>query len=334
MKKITLIITIFSLLAGMAFATSETIAVLSDKEGKVHIQKLGTEVKEPVEINASIKRRYFLITGSESKAVIKYNDGSLIKINENTKIYINDYAVGKKKRGIGLCFGTILCKISKITKKKKFNVYTPAAVAGVRGTEFEAGVADNGDAIISVKEGIVNVSSEKSSNTVTEKQAAVAELKKDKPESISEKKLKLDDWVLDSNKKISKAPEQAMQGISKKMDKVINDAKETAGLLGTGFDTADKLDKLDSLEDDYQSTRNSGIGVYELSTRLKNKNKKNDNINNLHMKVKTMNDMLMSIDKLINKKFEELENKYQEGAKKIDSSFDKLSDELDKKLGE
>lgn len=68
--------------------------------------------------------------------------------------------------------GAMRCKVKKIDKEQVFEVKTPTAVAGVRGTEFDCAVADNGVSVVEVNEGFVSVSSGGESVVISEGQAA------------------------------------------------------------------------------------------------------------------------------------------------------------------
>ena len=68
--------------------------------------------------------------------------------------------------GVVLFFGRIWSKVSRASgKDDAFSVTSANAVAGVRGTEFEVGVADDGSARVIVQEGAVAVASDQSTDT-------------------------------------------------------------------------------------------------------------------------------------------------------------------------
>ena len=83
---------------------------------------------------------------SNSRAEITFNDGNILRCAQNTRIQITEYLVGKNRssRTIQLFRGNIqnivkktwASKISKFLKTHKYEVHTPFAVVGVKGTNF------------------------------------------------------------------------------------------------------------------------------------------------------------------------------------------------------
>ena len=82
---------------------------------------------------------------SKSRAEIIFNDGNVLRLAEKTRLEITEYLVGKKEsKGIFNLFrGKVQNIIKKsagklfgIKKRNRFEVHTPTAVVGVRGTNF------------------------------------------------------------------------------------------------------------------------------------------------------------------------------------------------------
>lgn len=62
-----------------------------------------------------------------------------------------------KQVEISMPLGSISCDVKKLSKDSSFQVRTPSAVAGVRGTKFGVTITESGTATISVTEGLVAV---------------------------------------------------------------------------------------------------------------------------------------------------------------------------------
>ncbi|MBF0244247.1 MAG: FecR domain-containing protein [Planctomycetes bacterium] len=54
--------------------------------------------------------------------------------------------------------GEVGCRVAPLSKESSFEIITPVAVVGVRGTEFDCSVGDDGLTEVSVHEGVVEVS--------------------------------------------------------------------------------------------------------------------------------------------------------------------------------
>ncbi|MCK6585464.1 MAG: FecR domain-containing protein [Saprospiraceae bacterium] len=102
-----------------------------------------------------------LRTGSHSSVMLRFPDGSLMTLAHDTELIINTLTRQDKDT-----WAVELTQISGNTKhtvtprenpKASYVVHTPASDAYVLGTTFSVAVAANGDAVISVDEGRVNV---------------------------------------------------------------------------------------------------------------------------------------------------------------------------------
>jgi len=77
----------------------------------------------------------------------------------------------EKKHSVLLFFGKLWNKISKkALRKKVFEVQTPTAVCGVRGTDFETASYEDGTMLVRVNSGEVEVDSEQSRETLVSNQ--------------------------------------------------------------------------------------------------------------------------------------------------------------------
>jgi len=120
-------------------------------EGRVDILRGGSLRAIPVKIGDPVNINDVVRTKSNSKAKISFTDGNTVMLAERTRIDIDKYVtdVGKDKRIIKLSRGKLrsvvgffrktLFKIKKVSAHigtNHYEVHTPTAVSGVRGTDF------------------------------------------------------------------------------------------------------------------------------------------------------------------------------------------------------
>jgi len=108
----------------------------------------------------------------KGQATITYSDKSILKIRSNTHIALNTIiSPVENKNSTLLFFGRIWNKVRKtVLKKRRFEVQTPTAVCGVRGTEFEAASYEDGTMIVRVDTGEVEVNNEIDRSTLSSNQ--------------------------------------------------------------------------------------------------------------------------------------------------------------------
>ncbi len=74
---------------------------------------------------------------SKSKAEVTFNDGNQLRLAANTRLKITAYAVGEKKSNfLNLFRGKMQSMVKNLGKGSTYEVRTPTAVCGVRGTDF------------------------------------------------------------------------------------------------------------------------------------------------------------------------------------------------------
>jgi len=155
---------ILSPLESIVQAGSRFSATITALSGEVMIQKAGEEIWLPLEINTPLESSDRIRTGSGAYAEIMVDDGSLMKIEENTEIYLKELSVDshtkKIKSNIFLRIGTLLSNIAKfIHPGSSFTIFTSTMVAGVRGTEFVVETTDSEKTDVGVFSGELEVGS-------------------------------------------------------------------------------------------------------------------------------------------------------------------------------
>jgi len=164
------IIVMIIVIAGVGYhgASGTTVnvpryAVITSVEGSVMIQAAGEAIALPAQENMEVKAGDLIITGAASGAVVLFDDGSLSRIDANSRIEIEvlhrEGADGPDVTGIKNSLGAIWNNVKDVfTRNSRFEVNTPQAVAGVRGTLFVAKTTDDGETLFRVYEGMIGVS--------------------------------------------------------------------------------------------------------------------------------------------------------------------------------
>lgn len=152
-KNITAIIA-FALILAFSLAVAGPVLAeapvgrLTVVDGRVDVLRPGQTRAEPVGRDATVAAGDIVRTKSNSFAEIVFSDGAVLKISENSRVEIKDYVLtGNDKRKSGLLRlirGKIRATIPKTLGSiipvsigpSNFEVETPTAVAGVRGTDF------------------------------------------------------------------------------------------------------------------------------------------------------------------------------------------------------
>ncbi len=168
-KYAVLFITAVAVLIVAAFALSNTLFVMQrlarveEAAGTVELKPRGESEWRPIGETPNVKTGDALRTGDESFVVLSWVDGTRMKLDANTCMVIEKCRFNGLERTqeslFRLDFGRIWVRvIEALTRRSKFEVETPAATAGIRGTIFSVDVADDGATRVAVYEGEVSVS--------------------------------------------------------------------------------------------------------------------------------------------------------------------------------
>jgi hypothetical protein len=103
-----------------------------------------------------VKKDDTLTTGTASFATIQIGDRGIVRVEANSSLQIQK-AVSQAVTELYVKEGTVISKVSRLSKDEKYTVRTSTAVAAVRGTEFSISTSGSAGATISVKDGKVAV---------------------------------------------------------------------------------------------------------------------------------------------------------------------------------
>jgi hypothetical protein len=149
-----------------SFATAaDAVGKFTHVEGKVDILREGAFPAITVKAQDQVYPRDIVRTKSASKAEIIFKDNTVLQIAQRSRIDISEYYTGDTgKSVIKLSRGQVKAIVDKnVTKRislapdaNRFEIRTPNAVAGVRGTEFHVAYDRNVTTVL-LKEGNVCV---------------------------------------------------------------------------------------------------------------------------------------------------------------------------------
>ncbi len=140
--------------AALAEAVGQVVAVIGLVE-RIAID--GARV--PLKADGAIHLGDRLLSGADGRAKLMLRDDSILKLSPSSELHINEQLIGpsgESSTGLGLVKGRVRALLGrKLGAASRFEITTPVAVAGVRGTDFE--VWSNGRTVVRCYEGRVAV---------------------------------------------------------------------------------------------------------------------------------------------------------------------------------
>ena len=145
-----------------AQASAPFSATLIEFEREVLVQKGGENLWLAVEKHMPLEQGDHLKTGAGAFAEILVDDGSQIRLEENSEITLSELSADAQAKSITasvyLWIGRLLSNISRFSNSRsKFEVHTPTVVAAARGTDFAVEVLDTKQTDVGVFDGEVGV---------------------------------------------------------------------------------------------------------------------------------------------------------------------------------
>lgn len=128
------------IVAPVSHAQSGDVGQIKTAKGAVHIERGGQQV--PATVGARLRQSDTVVTGADGSVGITFVDNSLLSAGPNSTLAIERYAFDSTTHAgafdTRLSRGTLAVVSGKIAKQSPdaMTVKTPAAILGVRGTEF------------------------------------------------------------------------------------------------------------------------------------------------------------------------------------------------------
>ncbi len=129
--------------------------------GKVQIVAADGQIKA-ADVGCYVKKGEKIVTVGNDSMTDVYLGENVVRLMGNTELKLADYAVMTSSNGekveLSLAKGSVFTRVStKLGKDDSFNVSTPTAIAGVRGTEFTMEQLANGQINVACLDGKVAV---------------------------------------------------------------------------------------------------------------------------------------------------------------------------------
>lgn len=156
-KQFIFMVMILVLFSNWALA-KELGVTITKISGACEVMRVGELEWIKAEVNMRLYLNDRIRTKLISKATFKFDDGTIIDMEENTTIDIKELFeakwTGRTKFEMKLWIGEISGTIEKLkTKDSEFNIHTPVAIIGIRGTKIKVKVDSKGKTTCYVREG-------------------------------------------------------------------------------------------------------------------------------------------------------------------------------------
>jgi len=134
----------------LAFAAQASdIGMVKTVTGASHLERAGQRVA--VAPGVAVRENDTLVTGADGAVGLTFSDNSLLSVGPNSSLVIDHYAFDSTTHAgrfdASLRRGTLAVVSGRIVKQspEAMRVRTPAAIMGVRGTEFVVRVTPQAD---------------------------------------------------------------------------------------------------------------------------------------------------------------------------------------------
>lgn len=127
-------------LAVSGLARADEVGQIKTAKGTVHVERDGKRL--PATVGMTVRQSDTLITGADGSAGVTFSDNSLLSTGPNSVLVVEHYSFDTTthagKFDAALRKGTLAVVSGKMVKQSPgaMRVRTPAAIMGVRGTDF------------------------------------------------------------------------------------------------------------------------------------------------------------------------------------------------------
>jgi len=138
----------------------QRVAAVSDVTGTVWVKQRGHQEFAALSDRARVNAGDTIKTNSNGSLNLSYLDGTRMRIGPSTVMTVLKCQINTASKAETTAFkldlGRVWIRVLKVlSQKSKFEVVTPTATAGVRGTIFSVAVGPDGKTVVTVKEGAV-----------------------------------------------------------------------------------------------------------------------------------------------------------------------------------
>lgn len=149
MHRIIIRATVLALLAlALPCAAAPEAGLIKTVKGAVSVERAGQRI--PATVGMQVQEKDVVTTGTDGSVGITFTDSSMLSAGPNSVLALERYrfdaATGKGALEANLSKGTLAAVSGKMVKNspESMKIRTPAAIMGVRGTEFVVKVDDSG----------------------------------------------------------------------------------------------------------------------------------------------------------------------------------------------
>jgi len=175
---LSVVITLF--LPRLSFPKEDKIGHVAFCSGHSQIRTAKQKQWRQLKLHMPVYYRDTIRTRKHSVVEIDLVDQGSFKIHPGSQIALNTIVSPvERKNSFLLFFGRVWMKISKYASRlRRYEIQTPTAIAGVRGTELGVASYDDGTTLIQVNQGQVTVDNEVDRKTLSSNEGAALSLDK------------------------------------------------------------------------------------------------------------------------------------------------------------
>ena len=162
-SKRIVVLLLFISFPGFSYAANmNVVGTISGINGKVEIRKAGGDGWRAAEEGGKLAAGDRVRSGEKGSCVITWLKGNTVKLSSFTNLEITrldmDPGAGSENAQLDLSTGRIHAKTGKrASQASSFEVKTPTAVAGVRGTQLAVTIGDDESTLVECLSGVVQV---------------------------------------------------------------------------------------------------------------------------------------------------------------------------------
>lgn len=138
MRHLIAVAAVLLMVSGLARA--DDVGQVKVAKGAVHVERDGKRL--PATVGMGIRQSDVIVTGADGSAGVTFSDNSLLSTGPNSVLAVDRYSFDSTTHAgrfdASLRKGTLAVVSGKMVKQSpgSLRVRTPAAIMGVRGTEF------------------------------------------------------------------------------------------------------------------------------------------------------------------------------------------------------
>ncbi|HEY3397484.1 MAG TPA: FecR domain-containing protein [Armatimonadota bacterium] len=152
---------VLAVATGQFLVVAQRIAHASQVTGTVMAWRPGQTAYSPLSEATNVLAGSTVLTGPASGVTLNWVDGSRLRVGANSEMTVLKCQVNRDKSQVSLFrlkAGQVLVRVRRLLAgESKFEIETPTATAGVRGTIFSVKVEASGQTQVNVLEGQVDL---------------------------------------------------------------------------------------------------------------------------------------------------------------------------------